>query len=63
MYRSRLTRSVPLYLPMQTEDGLLEYFEAILSGGVDRDAESVAVLLRMDVKALLNDRGVTFTDW
>ena len=50
---------------LQTEEGLLEYFEAILSGadGAGRDAESVAVLLRMDVKALLNERRVSFADW
>ncbi|KAF0299679.1 Glutamyl-tRNA(Gln) amidotransferase subunit B, mitochondrial [Amphibalanus amphitrite] len=47
-----------------TEEGLLEYFEATVSGGsgTQRDAEAVAVLLRMDVKALLNERGCTFAD-
>ena len=51
--------------PGQTEEGLLEYFEAIVTGadGAQRDAEAVAVLLRMDVKALLNERGSTFSDW
>ena len=37
----------------------------MLSGseGGQRDAEAVAVLLRMEVKALINERGGTFADW
>ena len=58
--------SLTTHLLSQNEEGLLEFFETVVSlssASPERDAEAVALLLRMDIKGLLNERNGTFNNW